>query len=312
MHPNKGFWGLTGLAGTNCGQMKRVWIAVLVGLVGLAALFVCAPTFILNTAAWGADVEIERDISFASDPRLKLDIYRPAGVKAAPVVVFFYGGSWQHGDKSIYRFLGASLARAGMIAVIPDYRLYPTVTYPDFLRDSARAVRWAKENASRLGGNPLHIFLAGHSAGAYNAVSLATDPRWLREVKLEPKADLAGVIGIAGPYDFLPLTSENLKIIFGPESERPKTQPINYVNGDEPPMLLLRPANDSVVDPGNSVRLARRIEKNGGEAKVITYDNVGHLSIIGTLSPLLSFLAPARNDLARFVSEITKRRMVPQ
>ena len=291
--------------------MKRVWIAVLVLLLGVAGLFVWAPTFILNTVAWGGDVEIERDIAFGNGERLKLDVYRPKDAKDLPVVVFFYGGSWQHGDKSIYRFVGAALARAGIVAVIPDYRVYPPVVYPDFLRDSALAVRWAKDNAARFGGNPSKLFLSGHSAGAYNAVSLATDRRWLEEVKLDPKNDLLGVIGIAGPYDFLPLKDEQLKIIFGPEVERPKTQPINYVNGNEPPMLLLRPANDTVVDPGNSARLGRRIEEKGGKAMLRTYDRVGHLSIIGTFSPLLSFLAPAKNDLVDFVRQRSARSMNP-
>ncbi|MBX3533557.1 MAG: alpha/beta hydrolase [Xanthobacteraceae bacterium] len=288
--------------------MKRVWIAVLVSLAAVAALFVWAPTFVLNAASWGGDVEVERDISFGDDPRLKLDIYHPASARGVlPVVIFFYGGSWQHGDKSIYRFLGASLARAGMVVVIPDYRLYPPVLYPDFLRDSARSVRWTKDNVARFGGDASKLFLAGHSAGAYNAVSLATDRRWLAEVKLDAKADLSGVIGIAGPYDFLPLKDEFLKIIFGPENARPATQPINYVNGDEPPLLLLRPADDTVVDPGNSSRLAKRIEEKGGEALLKTYNHVGHLSIIGTMSPLLSVLAPTKNDLVEFVRQRSMR-----
>jgi acetyl esterase/lipase len=282
--------------------MKRVWIAVLVLLVAVVALFVWAPTFILNTAAWGSDVEIERDIPFGADPRLTLDVYRPANAQGAlPVVVFFYGGSWQWGDKSIYRFAGAALARAGFVAVIPNYRVFPAVLYPDFLRDSALAVRWTKDNAARFSGDPAKLFLAGHSAGAYNAISLATDRRWLADTKLDPKRDLAGVIGIAGPYDFLPLESENLKIIFGAEEGRPKTQPIHYVNGDEPPLLLLRPAKDTVVDPENSARLAKRIEEKGGSATLKTYDRVGHLSIIGTFSPLLAFLAPVRNDVVEFI-----------
>jgi acetyl esterase/lipase len=282
--------------------MKRVRIAVLVLLVAVVALFVWAPTFILNTAAWGSDVEIERDIPFGADPRLTLDVYRPANAQGAlPVVVFFYGGSWQWGDKSIYRFAGAALARAGFVAVIPNYRVFPAVLYPDFLRDSALAVRWTKDNAARFSGDPAKLFLAGHSAGAYNAISLATDRRWLADTKLDPKRDLAGVIGIAGPYDFLPLESENLKIIFGAEEGRPKTQPIHYVNGDEPPLLLLRPAKDTVVDPENSARLAKRIEEKGGSTTLKTYDRVGHLSIIGTFSPLLSFLAPVRNDVVEFI-----------
>jgi acetyl esterase/lipase len=288
--------------------MKRVWIAVLVLLVAVVALFVWAPTFILNTAAWGSDVEIERDIPFGADPRLTLDVYRPANAQGAlPVVVFFYGGSWQWGDKSIYRFAGAALARAGFVAVIPNYRVFPAVLYPDFLRDSALAVRWTKDNAARFSGDPAKLFLAGHSAGAYNAISLATDRRWLADTKLDPKRDLAGVIGIAGPYDFLPLESENLKIIFGAEEGRPKTQPIHYVNGDEPPLLLLRPAKDTVVDPENSARLAKRIEEKGGSATLKTYNRVGHLSIIGTFSPLLAFLAPVRNDVVEFIRRRSAR-----
>ena len=291
--------------------MKRVWIAVLFLALALAGLFVWAPTFVLNTAAWGSDVEVERDISFGADPRLKLDVYRPAQTQGPlPVVVFFYGGSWQHGDKSIYRFLGASLARAGFVTVIPNYRVFPAVLYPDFLRDSALAVRWAKDNTARFGGDVSKLFVSGHSAGAYNAVSLATDRRWLAEVKLDPGKDIAGVVGIAGPYDFLPLEAENLKTIFGPEERRPATQPINYVDGKEPPMLLLRPANDSVVDPGNSARLTKRIEQKDGQATLKSYDRVGHLSIIGTFSPLLSFLAPVREDLVQFVREIAARKAV--
>jgi acetyl esterase/lipase len=288
--------------------MKRVWIGFLVVLAAVVALFLWAPSFVLNMAALGGDVVIERDVSYGNGARLKLDVYRPAvAAKNLPVVVFFYGGSWQRGDKSTYRFVGASLARAGIVAVIPDYRLYPPVLYPEFLRDSALAVRWAKDNAARFGGDPLRLFLAGHSAGAYNAVSLATDRRWLNETKLDPKADLAGVIGIAGPYDFLPLKDEQLKIIFGPEDTRPRTQPISYVNGDEPPMLLLRAGNDTVVDPGNSERLARKVEQKNGKATLKTYNRVGHLSIVGTFSPLLSFLAPVRDDLIQFVREQSAR-----
>jgi acetyl esterase/lipase len=118
---------------------------------------------------------------------------------------------------------------------------------------------------------------------------------------MDSRRDVVAAIGIAGPYDFLPVTSEALKVIFGPEETRPLTQPIRYADGKAPPMLLLRPAKDSVVDPENSTRLAARIIANGGEATVITYDRVGHLSIIGTISPLMRFLAPVLDDIHEFV-----------
>lgn len=288
--------------------MKRMLLGTVLIIVGAAALFALAPGQVLNAIALaGGSVAVERDITFGNDPRLKLDIYRPANAAGAPVVVFFYGGSWQRGEKSSFGFVGAALARAGIVAVIPDYRIYPPVVYPDFLRDSALAVRWTKENAARFGGDPAKLFLSGHSAGAYNAAMLNLDPRWLAEVSLDPRRDLRGAIGIAGPYDFLPLESAELKIIFGPEDARPATQPITYVDGTAPPMLLLRPAKDSVVDPGNSIRLAARIRSKGGDAAVETYGRVGHITIIGTFSPLLSFLAPVRDDLIRFVFQLSAR-----
>jgi acetyl esterase/lipase len=288
--------------------MGRLLIGLLVVAGGVALLLFMAPSLLLNAIARGGDVTIDRDVAFGPDPRLKLDVYRPARAAAdAPVIIFYYGGSWQRGEKEAYRFVGASLARAGIVVVIPDYRIYPPVVYPDFLRDSALAVRWTKENIARFGGDPLKIFLSGHSAGAYNAAMLNLDPRWLAEVGLEPRRDVRGAIGIAGPYDFLPLESAELKIIFGPEDARPATQPIAYADGTAPPMLLLRPSRDSVVDPGNSARLAAKIESKGGSVAIRSYDRVGHLSIIAAFSPLLSFLAPARDDLVRFVFQRSAR-----
>lgn len=288
--------------------MKYVFLIVLAVLGGIATMFVWSPTLLLNTLALGSDVTAESDLPYGSDARHRLDVYRPSKVtKDAPVAVFFYGGSWQWGSKSIYRFVGAALARRGMVAIIADYRVYPPVLYPDFLRDSAWAVRWAKENAARFGGDPAKLFLIGHSAGAYNAAMLTLDRRWLAEVGLDPLRDIVAMVGIAGPYDFLPVTSEALKIIFGPEETRPATQPIMYTDGNAPPMLLLRAEQDSVVDPGNSARLAAKIEVQGGEAVVKTYGGVGHLSIIGTFSPVLSFLAPVLDDVAAFVTKQASR-----
>jgi dipeptidyl aminopeptidase/acylaminoacyl peptidase len=95
------------------------------------------------------------------------------------------------------------------------------------------------------------------------------------------------------------------------EDKRPATQPIMYVDGEAPPMLLLRPGMDDVVDPGNSARLAARIAEKGGTATLKTYERVGHLSLVGTFSPLLSFLAPARDDFVAFVLQRGARSANP-
>lgn len=291
--------------------MKRILLIAILPVVVLAALLVWAPALLLNAISRLADAAVLRDVAYSGETRHKLDVYYPRTRSGAlPVVVFFYGGSWQYGSKAVYRFLGAALAERGLIVVIPDYRLYPAIVYPEFLRDSARAVRWVKENIGRYGGDPARLFLAGHSAGAYNAAMLTLDRRWLGEAGVNSERDIRGAIGIAGPYDFLPLESEALKVIFGPEAARPLTQPIYYVDGKAPPMLLLRAASDPVVDPGNSVRLAERIKARGGVATVKTYERPGHISIIGTFSPLLRFLAPALEDMTAFVQAHSQRPVI--
>jgi acetyl esterase/lipase len=244
-----------------------------------------------------------RDLPYGSDPRQRLDVYAPKQtVPAAPTVVFFYGGSWNSGERGLYTFVGRSLANAGFVTLIPDYRLFPQVRWPDFLRDSAAATAWAKDRAAGFGGDPGRLFLVGHSAGAYNAVSLAVDPRWLAGAGLS-KQDLRGAVGIAGPYDFLPLHSDELKTIFGPETQRPDTQPINHVDGGEPPMLLMAPRHDPVVDPGNSLRMAKRLQSAGAKARAEVIPRVSHATSIGVFSPALRFLAPIFSRTAAFIRE---------
>ena len=271
-------------------------------LLAALALSGCSPADSLYFVAWRDGLAISHSVAYGEGARRTLDVYRPRNGAALPVVVFFYGGSWQTGNKNLYRFVGAALARLGYVVVIPDYRLYPEVRYPQFLEDGARAVRWAKDNAARFGGDPDKIFLMGHSAGAYIAAMLALDPRWLDAVGLSPDRDIAGLIGISGPYDFLPLRQGTLRTIFG--GNDPTTQPISHISPGAPPALLLTGAQDGLVDPGNSSGLAARLQAAGDTATLRTYRWVGHLSIIGTFSPLLRFLAPVQRDVDAFIKAV--------
>ncbi len=242
------------------------------------------------------------DIVYAPGPRGKLDVYQPRHARPGePIAVFFYGGSWQSGDKGFYRFVGAELAARGIVTVIPDYRVYPQARYPDFLRDNASAVAYVKRHAAEWGADPAELFLIGHSAGAYDAVMLGVDRRWLAAEGLDPRADLAGVIGLAGPYDFLPLRDATLKIIFGPEDRRRDTQPIAHVDGRAPPMLLLAGAADGTVDPGNSTRMAAAAHAAGGEAEARLYPGIGHVGLITSLLGPFRHRAPTLQAIVDFI-----------
>jgi len=262
----------------------------------------CSPAAPLNLVAQDGTLNVERDIAYGSGPRAMLDVYAPPNAKNAPVVVFFYGGNWQSGARGDYRFVAAALARRGMVVVVPDYRLYPPARYRDFLADGAHAVAWAKRNIAGYGGNTRRIVLMGHSAGAHIAAMLALDGQWLAAEKLDPRKDLAGLVGIAGPYDFLPLKDENLKTIFA-DSNMARTQPITFVQGREAPALLITGTGDSVVDPGNTTRLAAKLRAKGDHVEERLYPGVGHLTIVGAFSPLLRWVAPTLPDITAFVTQ---------
>lgn len=247
-------------------------------------------------------IEVTRSVAYAERPRQTLDVCRPVDAVAAPVVVFFYGGGWRSGKKELYRYVARALARRGYVAVVPDYRIYPEARYPDFVEDAALAVHWISDNARRFGGAPEKVFLAGHSAGAHIAAMLAIDGRWLQQVGLTPQRNVAGLIGIAGPYDFLPLRDEVLKVIFG-GADRPETQPISHVSPGAPPALLMTGSNDRIVEAGNSTRLAERLRAAGNTATVLIYRRVGHYLIIAALAPLLRLLVPVLHDIDAFIAK---------
>lgn len=262
----------------------------------------------LNAMEPAGEVVITRDIAYAPGPRHSLDVYAPKHPRpGAPVVVFFYGGGWDSGDKSMYRFVGAALASHGYLAVTPDYRIYPEARYPDFLTDAAEAVRWAHDHAASYGADPQKLFVMGHSAGAYNAAMLTLDRRWLGAVGLDPGRDIKGMVGLAGPYDFLPLTSPKLMEIFGPEAERAGTQPINHVQPGAPPLYLAHDVGDRVVGLKNTQNLAAKLRAAGDAVETRYYQGLDHGRIMGAVATPLRFMAPVFKDLTAFIDTQAER-----
>lgn len=250
---------------------------------------------LFNVAITRSGYSLRRDLRYGERPRARLDLYVPdALTAAAPVLLFFYGGSWQSGTKNIYRALGEAFASAGVITAVADYRLYPEVKYPAFVEDGAKAFQFLREKVAEYGGDPARLFLCGHSAGAYIAAMLACNPSFGVD-------HVRGVIGIAGPYDFLPLYDPALIDIFGGDRVM-ATQPIKYARNKAPPMLLAHGTADKTVGPGNSRRMAKRLSEAGNEATLIEYRGRGHLDIVLSLARGFRHLTTLRDDVLRFVA----------
>ncbi|WP_395609332.1 alpha/beta hydrolase [Pseudomonas sp. B22129] len=271
-------------------------------LIVAALLSACSPIKVLNALTPSSTFTKTSAIAYGDDPRQKLDVYRPVpAVSNAPVVVFFYGGSWNSGSREDYGFVGEALASRGIVVVIADYRLYPQVRYPAFLQDGAKVVAWAHEHIADYGADPVQMYVMGHSSGAYNASMLALDSRWLNAVGLSPSI-FKGWIGLAGPYDFLPIENRDVRPVFFFPDSPPDSQPINHVSASAPPSLLIASKDDNLVNPTrNTGGLASKLRTAGVPVEAFYFTRTNHATLVASIAKPLRWLAPVLDRVTAFI-----------
>ncbi|MGH8429686.1 MAG: alpha/beta hydrolase [Solimonas sp.] len=280
----------------------RLLIALLTATMFLTG---CSGPQLLNTFTPSDGYNLASNLPFDPTTGLTLDVYTPAGAKNAPVVVFFFGGRWTEGDKLQYKFVGQALASRGIVAVIPNYRLYPSVRFPAFVEDGARAVKWARANIGAYGGDGGKLFAMGHSAGAQIAAMLALNETYLKAVG-GSRTWLKGMIGMAGPYNFLPINDPELRDIFGPPEKFEQSQPIFFVDGQNPPLLLLHGENDEIVWVSNTRTLANAVAAAGGPVETVIYPKMSHSLIVSSLGSVLR----GSSDVINHVDDFVRRMAV--
>ena len=252
-------------------------------------------------ALWGS-YRRQVNIAYGPEPQQRLDVYVPryAGNEPRPVVIFWHGGRWRGGDKADYRFVGAALAESGYLTFVANYRHYPQVKMQGFMQDAALAALFAAAHASRYGGTPERLYLMGHSAGAHLAALLALDSSNFADAgQRAPR--IAGVIGLSGPYDFLPFLEPEDQDMFGPPQRYAASQPINFVRADAPPMLLVQGLKDETVKPKNARNLAAALSALGVPVTLKLYANCSHAGTVAALAALLRGRVPTLADIKAFV-----------
>ncbi|CAN0521411.1 unnamed protein product, partial [Laminaria digitata] len=266
----------------------------------------CSPLNLLDSLVPEGDYQRQLDVAYGDHPRQKLDIYRPAnGAQNGPVVIFFYGGSWKSGERGKYRFIGEALTRNGLTVVIPDYRLNPEVTFPAFMHDAAKAVRWTLDNlagadAGAPDAAPRPVFLAGHSAGAHIAALMTVDTQYFDQAGVSA-AQLCGIIGIAGPYAFDPFRYRMTRAVFAGLKNPDVARPVTRVSGKTPPFLLLHGDADGTVRPSNTKAFAAALRDAGTQVRTEMLPDIGHYRIVMAMATPFDDVAPVNQQISDFI-----------
>ena len=242
---------------------------------------------VLPAAAQSHKVAVVRDVDYVAnadyaDGKDRLDIYVPDGARNAPVIFSIHGGVLVAGDRSEERFVGQRFAGAGYVTVVISYRLSPDVAHPAHIQDVAAAFAWVTRNIARHGGDSGRILVTGHSAGAYLAMLLVADPRWLAAHKLSPHV-IAGVAPVSGFYwvDREGVGPDRPTYIWGRDRRVwVDASPAKYLRADMPPVLLLDTDGDEAWRQQQKVDFAEAL-RAAGHKDVTVYKVRGrtHMSV---------------------------------
>lgn len=299
--------------------MLRTIIGVIVAIALALLIFtrVAEPPqqldFLNSFTPGDSDVErVAEGQVFSAKNALKLDVWAPkaSGTKSKPVLIFFYGGGWANGARAHYGFAAKAFAAKGFVVVVPDYRKVPKVRFPAFNEDGAEAVKWARDNVAKYGGDPKRITLSGHSAGAYIAMMLTLDQKYLNDVGVDPKI-VRATVGMSGPYDFYPFDSRRSINAMMAWPRPNETQPILYATANAPPIMVITGTADDTVKPRNAILLAKRLTELGTVVKFQAYENLSHEDVVMALSKPFRGKAPVLDDSAAFLMKYSQNSSTP-
>jgi len=289
-----------------CMAHRRILCILLCMVLGLPLAGCSLVEFgVANAPNVFAGVQRHRDLSYGEDPRQRLDVYAPRQASNRPVVIFWYGGSWVKGSKEQYRFVGITLAEHGMVAVLPDYRLYPQVSFPAFDADGAKAVAWVERHAHEFGGNPSNIVLMGHSAGGHTAAFLALNHAFLRKYGADPEC-VSGLVGLSGTYVLVPDTPE-LRATFPAPYTEADWQPIRFVDADAPPTLLLHGLDDKEVAPREAIELRDAMVRAHLPVQLDLFPHRGHAATVAGFALVERWRTPTLKDTLDFIDALKPR-----
>ncbi|WP_227674610.1 alpha/beta hydrolase [Psychrobacter jeotgali] len=265
---------------------------------------------VVNGITSSGGVGVSKNILYGDEPLQDLDVYYPKALAQAmqakrtvnvsyPMVVFVHGGSWESGNKDEYAFVGQSLAQAGYITAVINYRKAPEHVYPDYVEDTAQAIAWSYNNASNLHADPQRFAVIGHSAGAFNALAAVSNEDFLAPYGISPN-DISAVIGIAGPYSY-DFRQYGGSTAFASTATPDEVMPDRHIKGNQPPYLLLTAENDKTVHESNTIKMTQALKDFGATVENGEIKGASHATSIGAMAPPLRWVNGVRAQVLSYL-----------
>lgn len=275
---------------------------------------------LLNVVSSNSGISVTKDLNYGDEPDQNLDIYYPQKLATAinsnqelkatyPLIVFVHGGSWENGNKEQYAFVGQSLAKAGYVTAVINYRKAPEHRYPQFVQDTAQAIAWSYNNADKFFADANNMAVVGHSAGAFNVVAAVSNADFLAPYDLQP-SDIKAVVGMAGPYsyDFRKYSSRSaFPDTASPDEVMPDRLLKAGSSGQQPDYLLMTAENDKLVHISNTEKMAQALAD--AEINVVTEEIKGanHATSIAAMSTSLTWVNSVRQQLLSYLDQKLKK-----
>ena len=210
--------------------------------------------------------EKEEHLAYGLKARNRLDLYRTKNPKKQkPLIVFVHGGSWQHGNKRDYLFIGETFAREGYDVAVINYHLAPEHIFPAFVDDLAQAIHYLNQNKVKLNISTDNMILMGHSAGAFNVMSVVYSAQ---SQNFKYKDQIKAIVGLAGPYHFDYVGDPLSEHAFDHKISYQQVMPYYFIEPNHIKHYLLVAEQDQVNKRKNTLDLDIALRQKGNHSHI--------------------------------------------
>ena len=245
--------------------------------------------------------EKEEHLAYGLKARNRLDLYRTKNPKKQkPLIVFVHGGSWQHGNKRDYLFIGETFAREGFDVAVINYQLAPENIFPAFVDDLAQAIHYLNQNKVKLNISTDNMILMGHSAGAFNVMSVVYSAQ---SQNFKYKDQIKAIVGLAGPYHFDYVGDPLSEHAFDHKISYQQVMPYYFIEPNQIKHYLLVAEQDQVVERKNALDLDIALRQKGNHSHIAVIPKTGHITIVATLASLMSHYFKTKRTILHFLEE---------